>query len=88
MHIRHKFEYFDQLEGKRCVQAWRRMLLEQLPSHLHTSIKWMNEVKMKKIMDLMKIRIHFYKDMLNHTYFFAEPDYEGEISEKMVRKLK
>jgi len=39
-------------------------------------------------MDLMKIRIHFYKDMQNHTYFFTEPDYEGEISEKMVKKLK
>jgi len=25
-------------------------------------------------MDMMKIRIHFYHDMNNHTYFFEKPD--------------
>lgn len=48
----------------------------------------MNEPKMKKIMDLMKIRIHFYKDMCNHTYFFTEPSYEGSLPEKLIKKLK
>ena len=40
----------------------------------------MNEIKMKKIMELMKIRIHFYKDMCNHTYFFIDPNYAEIIA--------
>ena len=39
-------------------------------------------------MDLMKIRIHFFKDMCNHTYFFTEPDFDEKISEKFEKKLK
>lgn len=73
MHIRNKFEHFDQLEAKKAVNSWRKMLLDYLPEHLHGAIKRMNENKMKKIMEMMKIRIHFYKDMNNHTYFFTDP---------------
>ena len=39
-------------------------------------------------MDLMKIRIHFFKDMNNHTYFFKDPIYENAIAEKFLTKLK
>lgn len=88
MHIRTKFEYFDQLEMKKCVNSWRKMLLENLPHEYHTAIKKYSEVKMRKIMDLMKIRIHFYKDMCNHTYFFEEPSYDSTLSEKFRKKLK
>ena len=88
MHIRNKFEYFDQLEQKKCTNSWRKMLLDNLPIKFHSGIKRVNEVKMKQIMDLMKVRIHFFKDMLNHTYFFVDPDYDNELSEKMFRKLK
>lgn len=73
---------------KRSVNSWRKMLLDHLPREYHNSIKKYNEIKMKKIMDLMKIRIHFYKDMCNHTYFFEEPTYETNLSEKFKKKLK
>lgn len=36
----------------------------------------------------MKIRIHFYKDMEKHTYFFEDPDYENALTQKFERKLK
>ena len=39
-------------------------------------------------MDMMKIRIHFYKDLLNHTYFFEEPFYDSEHAKKFIKKLK
>ena len=43
---------------------------------------------MRKIMDLMKVRIHFFKDMVNHTYFFTSPIYDSEVAEKFLNKLK
>lgn len=64
------------------------MLVDHLPMHLHKAIRGINEVKLKKIMDLMKVRIHFYSDMQKHTYFFTEPDYADSLSEKMQKKLK
>ena len=48
----------------------------------------MEDHKMKKIMDLMKIRIHFFKDMAKHTYFFADPIYDSQAAEKFLSKLK
>ena len=39
-------------------------------------------------MDMMKTRIHFYHDLLAHSYFFEEPTYEGPASEKFLRNLK
>ena len=68
---------------KKCVMSWRKILLDHLPLEYHSAIKKYNEIKMKKIMDLMKVRIHFYKDMCNHTYFFADPTYDNQISEKI-----
>jgi hypothetical protein len=35
-------------------------------------------------MDLMKIRIHFFKDMAKHTYFFDSPVYESDVAEKFL----
>jgi glutamyl/glutaminyl-tRNA synthetase len=42
---------------------------------------------MRKVMDLMKIRIHFFHDMKNHTYFFTDPAYNTPIAEKFLTKL-
>ena len=39
-------------------------------------------------MDLMKIRIHFLKDMKNHTYFFRSPVYDSAVAERFLVKLK
>ena len=39
------------------------------------------------IMDTMKKRIHFYKDLNNHTYFFEEPVYNNPQAEKFLKKL-
>jgi hypothetical protein len=38
-------------------------------------------------MDLMKIRIHFFKDMAKHTYFFDSPVYESDVAENFLNKL-
>jgi|TARA_B110001450_G_C17440922_1_gene407905 hypothetical protein len=43
---------------------------------------------MTMIMDMMKTRIHFYRELLTHTYFFEEPTYQGAASEKFLRNLK
>lgn len=48
----------------------------------------MSDAKMTKIMDMMKKRIHFYGDLLNHTYFFEEPEYNTPIAKKFLTKLK
>lgn len=58
---------------KKAVNSWRKMLLENLPTTLHSQVKKMNERKMIKVMDIMKVRIRFYSDMNNHTYFFTDP---------------
>jgi hypothetical protein len=63
---------------KKCTNSWRKMLLDYLSPEVHNSIKKTNEHKMKKIMDLMKLRIHFYKDMNNHQYFFVDPEYDNK----------
>jgi hypothetical protein len=64
------------------------MLLEHLPEELHTTIQTFDTSKMRKIMNLMKIRIHFFKDMKNHAYFFRSPLYESSVAEKFLVKLK
>ena len=88
MHLRNRFDAFDQLDIKKATNSWRKMLLDHLPSELHPQIKRMNELKMKKIMELMKIRIHFFKDMIKHTYFFVDPEYDTQIATKFAKKLK
>ena len=39
-------------------------------------------------MELMRVRIHFFKDMKNHTYFFRDPLYDSSVAEKFLVKLK
>ena len=64
------------------------MLLEHLPNELHEVIKSFDTAKLRKTMDLMKIRIHFFKDMKNHTYFFRSPVYDSAVAERFLVKLK
>jgi len=45
-----------------------------MPDNLEKLIRKMPDSKIVKIMDMMKIRIHFYSDLQNHTYFFEDPD--------------
>ncbi len=48
----------------------------------------MDSVKMSKIMNLMKIRIHFFKEMVHHSYLFTSPLYDSSVAEKFLSKLK
>jgi hypothetical protein len=43
---------------------------------------------MLMIMDMMKIRMRYSKDIQNHTYFFTKPDYRTTLGEKFIKKLK
>lgn len=86
MHIRNRFDELTQ--GRDPTESWRSMLIEQLPNELQATIKNFDSVKMRKIMELMKIRIHFFKDMKNHTYFFRPPVYDSAVAEKFLAKLK
>lgn len=84
MHIRNRFEYLNPLEMKKSANSWRKMILDHSDEHLHSAVKKISEPKMIKIMDLMKIRIHFYKDLRNHTYFFTDPSYDTKIATKFL----
>ena len=64
------------------------MLVEELPMNLHPPIKRMSNLKMLQIMDMMKVRMRYIKDIKNHTYFFTPPDYNTELGRKFIRKLK
>ena len=90
MHIRDKFAYIDgnAEEAQKCVLNWRQMLLEEMPENSHSQIKRMSSQKMLKVMDMMKIRMRYIKDIRNHTYFFTMPDYNTELGQKFIRKLK
>ena len=43
---------------------------------------------MLKIMDMMKVRMRYMKDIKNHAYFLTAPDYETDLGNKFIRKLK
>jgi glutamyl/glutaminyl-tRNA synthetase len=89
MHIRFKFQYFeDPREKQLCLEEWRQVMLETLPSSFHRQIKGLSDLNVCRIMDMMKVRIHFYKDLLKHTYFFQQPDYSSETAAKFSKKLK
>ena len=62
--------------------------MEEMPSNLHSSIKRLSDSRMVKIMDMMKVRMRFIKDIRNHAYFFTTPDYDTELGQKFIRKLK
>lgn len=71
MHVRNKFTYFeDPTEKKACVDEFRQLLLDTLDPRLHSKVRSTSDLKLCKIMDMMKQRIHFYDDLKNHTYFF------------------
>ena len=56
---------------KRCVQTWRKMLLETLDSQeLIQLVKKTNEHRLRKIMDVMKDKIRFPSELNNHLYLF------------------
>ena len=90
MHIRDKYDYIEgnEAEARQCVERWRGMLLEEMPTSLHASIRRMPDPLMLKVMDMMKVRMRYVKDIRNHGYFFAEPDYDTELGRKFIVKLK
>ena len=90
MHIREKYAYIEgnAHEAQRCVINWTKMLLEEMPNNLHGSIKRISDQRMLKIMDMMKVRMRYIKDIRNHAYFFTTPDYNTELGQKFIRKLK
>ena len=71
-----------------CLAAWRQTLLREMPKELHKSIKSMPASKMIKVMDMMKIRMRYIKDIRNHAYFFTAPSYDTELGQKFLTKLK
>ena len=81
MHIREKFAYVEgnSEEAHNCVSLWREMLLDEMPENLHSLIKRVPNQKMLKIMDLMKVRMRYMKDIKNHFYFFTSPDYHTDL---------
>lgn len=89
MHIRDKFTYYQDLEERQeCVQEFREIVMKVLDQSLHKRIRQTSDKNMLKIMDMMKQRIHFYSDLENHTYFFVEPLYNTERSQKFEKRLR
>ena len=62
--------------------------MKALDPSLHKRIRQTSDRNMLKIMDMMKQRIHFYSDLQNHTYFFTEPYYLSERSQKFEKRLR
>ena len=79
MHIRDKFTYYEDVaERQQCVDEFRHIVMSTLDKSLHRRVRSCSDANMLKIMDMMKQRIHFYADLVNHTYFFIEPLYNNE----------
>ena len=64
------------------------MLIEEMPMRLHSAIKRLSETKTHKIMDMMKIRMRFIKDIKNHAYFFELPNYDTDLGKGFIKKLR
>ena len=47
----------------------------------------MPDYLMLKIMDMMKVRMRYMRDIKNHSYFFTDPDYNTELGRKFIIKL-
>lgn len=73
---------------KRCLSSWKKMIFEVFPSEYHKDIKSMSELRMRKLMDLMKDKITFPSDMLNHKYFFTTPDFDSKQLNSFLKKPK
>ena len=90
MHIRDKFDYVagNEAEAKKCVATWRDVLEEEMPSELQRAIRQMPDHKMLQVMDMMKVRMRYIRDIKNHAYFFTDPNYETDLGRKFIIKLK
>lgn len=90
MHIRDKFDYTagNEVEAVECVKEWRKMLLEEMPEELHRAIKRMPNHLLLRIMDMMKIRMRYLRDIRNHSYFFTDANYDTELGRKFIVRLK
>ena len=64
------------------------MLLIEMPEALHSAIRQTQDHMMLKIMDMMKIRMRYQRDIKNHAYLFALPDYQTDLGRKFITKLK
>lgn len=80
-HIRMKY-------SEENLQEWRKMLIDHMPENFHGAVTGMNEDKMVKVMEMMKIRMRFVHDIKNHTYLFGEPDYSTDLGQKFLNKIK
>ena len=82
MHIRIRYSYQNDLEAKQAVSKWRDMLLKLMDSEFHEAINEMSDEKMLKVMDMMKVRLRFPRDIHNHGYLFHAPNYDSELGLK------
>ena len=64
------------------------MLVDEMPDKLKGKVMSMSEKKMVKVMDMMKIRIRYHRDIQNHKYLFEHPDYTTDLAVKFLRKIK
>ena len=54
-HIRNKFTYFEDPEDKKqCIEEFKEILIEFLDKSLHSKVNQTSDVKICKIMDMMK----------------------------------
>jgi len=58
------------------------MLLELMDPEFHSAINQMSDDKMLKVMDMMKVRLRFPRDIRNHGYLFHAPNYDSELGLK------
>ena len=77
--------YFDQLELKRCLLSFRKLIIENLPATLHPAIKRYPEPRLRKLMDLLKDRLRLPSDLANQAYFFTAPVFED--SRQLLKPL-
>jgi len=87
-HITNGFSYVSDEEKAIAVNNWRKMLVKEMPDRLKSKILKMDDRKMAKVMDTMKIRIRFHSDIENHKYLFEDPDYTTELAVKFYKKIK
>lgn len=85
--IRKKYVYYNAEERKESTVRFRQLLIEQMPERIHSEIRKLSYNNMAKIMDMMVPRIQFYSDLVQHTYFFEEPDFTSDIAQKFEEKL-
>ncbi len=50
------------------------MLIENLPSEYHGSIKRFNEPRLKKMMEILRDRVKLPTELNHYTYFFEAPE--------------